>query len=82
MSDTMASGKMLSGDKKQQSRQLVALVDDAKRFILQNWSILDVAPSQLYFSALLFAPQSSIVKQSFEASMELPIICHAQAPST
>ncbi|KAB8293705.1 hypothetical protein EYC80_009191 [Monilinia laxa] len=38
---------------------------DAKRFILSYYSIIDSSPLQLYSSALIFAPQKSIVRNTF-----------------
>ncbi|KAH6889960.1 hypothetical protein B0T10DRAFT_365361, partial [Thelonectria olida] len=39
---------------------------DAKRFVLNYRSIIDVAPLQLYASALVFAPDPSIIRRTFE----------------
>jgi WD40 repeat protein len=49
---------------------LRALVYDAKRFILNNASIIGIAPLQVYYSALVFSPKKSIVRKMF--SDELP----------
>ncbi|TEY39704.1 hypothetical protein BOTCAL_0453g00080 [Botryotinia calthae] len=38
---------------------------DAKRFILNCYSIADSSPLQLYSSALIFAPQKSIIRNTF-----------------
>ncbi|KAJ3579308.1 hypothetical protein NPX13_g1259 [Xylaria arbuscula] len=46
--------------------ELHSLVHDAKRFMLKNAHILESAPLQLYSSAILFSPQESIMRQSFE----------------
>jgi len=43
---------------------------DAKRFVLKNRQLADIAPLQLYCSGLLFAPRKSITRMKFEA--ELP----------
>jgi hypothetical protein len=37
-------------------------VGDAKRFIMQNLSIIEQAPLQLYSSAIVFALENSIVR--------------------
>ncbi|KAL2695961.1 hypothetical protein AAEP93_003261 [Penicillium crustosum] len=42
---------------------------DAKRFILRNRQIADVAPLQLYCSGLIFAPQMSIIRQELETEI-------------
>ncbi|KAN0075115.1 WD40 repeat-like protein [Elaphomyces granulatus] len=41
---------------------LHAFIHDAKRFILFNRSMIEEAPLQLYYSALVFAPRMSIVR--------------------
>ena len=38
---------------------------DARRFILKNRHIADIAPLQLYCSGLIFAPTGSIVRKTF-----------------
>ena len=40
-----------------------AFLEDARRFVLANRYICDLAPLQLYCSAIVFAPQTSIVRQ-------------------
>jgi len=39
---------------------------DTKRFILQNREMVNTAPLQLYSSALIFAPQASIIRKIFK----------------
>src|SRR5438270_13078389 len=41
------------------------MIQDAKRFILYNRSVIEEAPLQLYSAALVFAPKTSIVRQQF-----------------
>ncbi|KAL3439708.1 hypothetical protein BJX65DRAFT_300929 [Aspergillus insuetus] len=41
---------------------------DAKRFILKNSYIANLAPLQLYCSALIFAPMDSTIRARFESS--------------
>jgi WD40 repeat protein len=41
------------------------IVQDAKRFILYNGSIIEKAPLQVYASALVFSPQTSLIRQQF-----------------
>lgn len=48
------------------SPNLHAFIHDAKRFILYNRSIIEEAPLQLYSSALIFAPEESIIRKCFE----------------
>jgi hypothetical protein len=40
-------------------------VHDAKRFVLYNRWIIEQAPLQIYCSALVFAPEKSIVRKQF-----------------
>jgi uncharacterized delta-60 repeat protein len=51
--------------KAQKSPKLFAFLQDAKRFTLSNRSIIEQAPLQLYCSALVFAPEKSIVQRHF-----------------
>lgn len=41
-------------------------LDDAKRFILHCRSGVDQAPLQVYSSALLFAPERSVIRETFQ----------------
>ncbi|KAN0104607.1 HET-D [Hyaloscypha variabilis] len=43
-----------------------AFVSDARRFIVSNRSVIEQAPLQAYCSALVFAPEKSIVRETFE----------------
>jgi WD40 repeat protein len=52
-----------------QSPCLHAFIHDAKRFILYNRSIIEAAPLQTYWSALVFAPQRSLVRMEFKNEM-------------
>ncbi|KAH8591927.1 WD40-repeat-containing domain protein [Bisporella sp. PMI_857] len=44
---------------------LYTFLHDAKRFALYNRSIIEKAPLQLYCSALVFAPENSIIRRQF-----------------
>ena len=48
------------------SPHLSAFIHDAKRFTLNNRSIIEEAPLQIYCSALVFAPEMSLVRKQFE----------------
>src|ERR1700733_6226075 len=48
------------------STKLFDLISDAKRFVLYNRSIIEDAPLQVYSSALIFAPEKSIIRQQFQ----------------
>jgi WD40 repeat protein len=45
---------------------LHAFIYDAKRFALYNRSIIGQVPLQLYCSALVFSPETSIIREIFE----------------
>ncbi|ATZ48860.1 hypothetical protein BCIN_04g00790 [Botrytis cinerea B05.10] len=45
--------------------QISRFLYDAKRFILNCYSIADSSPLQLYSSALIFAPKKSIIRNTF-----------------
>nr|POF13754.1 vegetative incompatibility protein het-e-1 [Quercus suber] len=46
--------------------QLLLLLDDARRFVLRNRQVVDLAPFQLYSSALFFTPTQSVIRQTYE----------------
>src|SRR5271168_1803056 len=52
--------------KTEKSPNLYAFVYDAKRFALYNRSVIEQAPLQIYCSALVFAPEKSIIRRQFE----------------
>ena len=45
---------------------LHAFIQDASRFAVSNRSIIEQAPLQVYCSALVFAPEKSIIRETFE----------------
>ncbi|KAK6500105.1 hypothetical protein TWF481_010463 [Arthrobotrys musiformis] len=45
--------------------EALRFLHDAKRFLLQSWRIVDQAPLQLYSSAIIFSPETSIIKARF-----------------
>ncbi|KAI3337073.1 hypothetical protein HD806DRAFT_26405 [Xylariaceae sp. AK1471] len=49
--------------------QLLDFVDDALRFTRTNVSTLQAAPLQTYCSALAFAPEKSIIRQTFRSDV-------------
>ncbi|KAK6507721.1 hypothetical protein TWF481_006143 [Arthrobotrys musiformis] len=51
---------------------LLALVQDIKRFVRKNQSIIDITPMQVYWSALIFAPRKSILRNIFNLDELLP----------
>ncbi|KAL7933019.1 hypothetical protein V8C35DRAFT_306054 [Trichoderma chlorosporum] len=48
---------------------LKSLLQDTKRFLQANMATIDKAPLQIYSSALIFAPEESIVKCLFKSSI-------------
>jgi WD40 repeat protein len=52
--------------KANKSPNLYAFIHDAWRFALYNRFVIEQAPLQLYYSALIFAPEKSIVRKQFE----------------
>jgi hypothetical protein len=44
---------------------LLAIVHDARRFILYNQSIIEESPLQIYCSTLVFAPKKSAIQRQF-----------------
>lgn len=48
------------------SLYLHAFLNDAKRFILYSRSIIEEGPLQIYYSALIFAPEKSRVRVQFK----------------
>jgi hypothetical protein len=49
-----------------ESPRLHAFIHDAKRFALYSRQIIEEAPLQIYCSALVFAPEMSIVRKTFK----------------
>ncbi|KAM3549502.1 hypothetical protein ARSEF4850_008817 [Beauveria asiatica] len=47
------------------STEISLFLQDANRFILEYRSIIDQAPLQLYASALIFAPETSVIRNLF-----------------
>ncbi|KAH8591892.1 quinon protein alcohol dehydrogenase-like superfamily [Bisporella sp. PMI_857] len=49
-----------------ESPKVHAFIHDARRFALHNRSIIEQVPLQAYCSALVFAPEKSFVRETFE----------------
>jgi WD40 repeat protein len=49
-----------------EARQLAELLRDARRFILSHRPAIEIAPLQIYASALVFSPEHSLVRQLFK----------------
>ncbi|KAI9934808.1 hypothetical protein MW887_000425 [Aspergillus wentii] len=52
---------------------ITEFLSDAKRFVLKNREVADLAPLQLYSSALIFVPESCIVRNIFKDQIPEPI---------
>jgi WD40 repeat protein len=57
------------------------LTDDANHFVLRNNYIIDLAPLQIYISALLFAPSFSTVRQVFGDSLKSLFVTMPRVPA-
>ena len=53
---------LIHGGQANNSTHLLSFLEDARRFVLANRYIADLAPLQIHSSAIIFAPQTSIVK--------------------
>ncbi|EED23321.1 G-protein beta WD-40 repeats containing protein, putative [Talaromyces stipitatus ATCC 10500] len=54
-----------------QNPEISAFLYDARLFILKNRHLAEIAPLQLYSSALIFTPKTSVIRRGFE-EQELP----------
>src|SRR5271156_1511459 len=52
--------------KDNKTSHLYGFIHDAKRFLLYSRSIIEEAPLQIYWSALIFAPQRSLIRIQFK----------------
>ncbi|KAL2886331.1 Vegetative incompatibility protein HET-E-1 [Ceratocystis lukuohia] len=60
-----AIGKLESCLQQNTSNHLHEIVKDAYRFLLSNARVIEIAPLQVYNSALIFSPSKSLIKQIF-----------------
>ena len=51
--------------KPENSSKVGEFLEDAKRFVLINRNTLEMAPLQLYSSALIFAPETSVIRKKY-----------------
>nr|POF26242.1 vegetative incompatibility protein het-e-1 [Quercus suber] len=51
------------------SRQVFLFLTDAKRFVRMHQQVLDLAPLQIYHSAMIFTPSNSIVRKTFDGQI-------------
>ncbi|KAH6708766.1 hypothetical protein BKA61DRAFT_614854 [Leptodontidium sp. MPI-SDFR-AT-0119] len=58
--------RRLEGLQFNRSPDLYDFIHDARRFAVSNRSIVEQAALQVYCSALVFAPEKSIVRETFE----------------
>ncbi|KAL2887439.1 Vegetative incompatibility protein HET-E-1 [Ceratocystis lukuohia] len=65
-----AMGKLQAYLQHRASQDLRDIVQDARLFLLSHGGMIDVAPLQVYISALIFSPPNSVTRQNF--SHELP----------
>ncbi|KAJ8063245.1 hypothetical protein OCU04_008478 [Sclerotinia nivalis] len=57
---------LLINAKVEKAPELFAFTHDAKRFVLHNRIGIEQAPLQIYYSALFFAPENSIIRKTFQ----------------
>lgn len=62
----MALHKLESLVRNSEERQLAELLQDARRFILSYKSAIEIAPLQVYASALVFSPEHSLIRELFQ----------------
>ncbi|KAM6516800.1 hypothetical protein FSOLCH5_007742 [Fusarium solani] len=62
----MAVQKLEALVKTKEARQLTELLRDARRFILSHKRAIEIAPLQVYASALVFSPTRSLIRELFE----------------
>ncbi|PNP53257.1 hypothetical protein FNYG_15766 [Fusarium nygamai] len=62
----MAVQKLEALVKTKEARQLTELLRDARRFILFHKQAIEIAPLQVYASALVFSPTSSLIRELFQ----------------
>ncbi|KAI8710415.1 NACHT domain-containing protein [Fusarium sp. LHS14.1] len=62
----MAVQKLEAIVKTKEARQLTRLLRDAHRFILSHKRAIEIAPLQVYVSALVFSPTRSVIRELFE----------------
>ncbi|KAI3324047.1 vegetative incompatibility protein HET-E-1 [Xylariaceae sp. AK1471] len=63
-------------NRKKKATQLSLFLEDALRFILANVSIIQDAPLQVYCSALAFAPEKSVIRNTFYRDVPDWILLH------
>ncbi|KAF6515295.1 hypothetical protein HZS61_005201 [Fusarium oxysporum f. sp. conglutinans] len=62
----MAVQKLEALVKTKEARQLTELLRDARRFILSHKRTIEIAPLQVYASALVFSPTRSLIRELFQ----------------
>ena len=80
-SQNLVEGLTLQG-KLKHGNQLLAFLNDARRFLLRNRRSIDLAPLQVYSSALLFSPLQSVVRKVFQNTVPQDIECVMELPLT
>lgn len=78
-------GILLTIVKIERSPLLRKLLQDAKRFMQYSQPVVSQAPPQIYFSAIMFAPEHSYVREQFRESalqmaLHLPMIQNNWSP--
>ena len=61
-----SEGVLMLSSKADKIPNLHVFVHDAKRFVLYNRAVIELAPLQAYCLALIFAPEQSIIRRQFK----------------
>ncbi|UKZ59385.1 uncharacterized protein TrAtP1_000693 [Trichoderma atroviride] len=65
----------------EQSSLTLALLRDTRRIILSHGAIIDISPLQIYYSAIVFAPEKSVIKTKFRNELPTWLTLSSQIPS-
>ncbi|KAK6337297.1 hypothetical protein TWF730_002703 [Orbilia blumenaviensis] len=66
--------KLGSAVDSEKGKEMSAFIYGIQRFVRQNRSVIDLAPLQVYSSAIIFTPQKSIVRLKFDLKSLAPYI--------
>lgn len=67
--DLLTLEDMFSSQGSSMQSEALPFLRDARRFLAENEHVINMAPYQVYVSALIFAPKASLVKQRFRCEI-------------
>ncbi|KAH0444724.1 vegetative incompatibility protein het-e-1 [Colletotrichum camelliae] len=67
--DLLILEDMFSSQEDSMKSEALSFLRDARRFLAENEYAINLAPCQVYVSALIFAPKASLVKQMFQCEV-------------